>query len=167
MQLEDREDVFWLTQQEHAASAFSSMPLGQHKFDLIFDKIVNREAIGLLARIGREPAGFIYVTIGKYFLSDADPIATVNALYVSTKARHGLIGGKIAISLIRSAQSIAQDQQATHLLFHVTSGINIMKTDRFFRKLGATTLGGNYLFKIQCYCSVNAPLKPRVIGLIK
>ena len=145
---QDKPCVLQLAKQDHAESAFSSMAFSPTKFDSIFNKVLDRVAIGLLARIDEKPVGFIYVTLGEYFASDAKPIATVNVLYVAREIRHSLVGGKVALKLIRAVQKIAQDQKATHLLFHVTSGINIAKSDRFFRKLGATTLGGNYLFKI-------------------
>ena len=148
IQPKDKTEVLQLAQQDHAESVFAEMLFSQQKFDVIFDKILNHKAIGLLARVGQQPVGFVYVTLGEYFVSDARPIATVNALYVKAPVRHSLIGGKVAIQLIQSVKRIAQDHQATHLLFHVTSAINISKTDRFFRKLGAMTLGGNYLFRI-------------------
>lgn len=145
---QDKPHVLQLAKQDHAESAFSSMAFSSDKFDSIFNKVLDRAAIGLLARIDQKPVGFIYVTLGEYFVADARPIATVNVLYVKKSIRYSLVGGKVALKLIRSVQKIANDQEATHLLFHVTSGTNIAKTDRFFRKLGAITLGGNYLFKI-------------------
>jgi hypothetical protein len=43
---------------------------------------------------------------------------------------------------------ISKKEKVKRMLTHVTSGANISLTDRFFRKIGAKTLGGNYAFKL-------------------
>ena len=59
-------------------------------------------------------------------------------------ARSGLLGGKIALRLVRGIEVWERKQRANVILYHVTSGKNVANIDRFFRKVGMTTLGGNY-----------------------
>ncbi len=42
----------------------------------------------------------------------------------------------------------AKAMGASYVIYHATSGTNPASSDRFFRKLGMTTLGGNYGIKI-------------------
>ena len=74
---------------------------------------------------------------------------TVNTINVDQSARSGLLGGKIALRLVRGIEVWARKQRANVILYHVTSGKNVASTDKFFRKVGMTTLGGNYGIRIK------------------
>ena len=63
-------------------------------------------------------------------------------------ARSGLLGGKIALRLLRGIEVWARKQRANVIPYHVTSGKNVASTDKFFRKVGMATLGGNYGIRI-------------------
>ena len=58
--------------------------------------------------------------------------------------RGTFLGGKVALKLVRAVLDWSKSQDAHLVLFYVSSGEHIAKTDRFFRKLGAVGLGGNY-----------------------
>jgi len=58
------------------------------------------------------------------------------------------LGGKVAVRLVRSVTKWAKAQGAYLVMFYVTSGTNIAKTDTFFRKMGMATLGGNYAIRV-------------------
>ena len=146
--INDKDALMKLAQQAHNESVFADMPFSAVKFSAFYDKIINKKAICLVARINDEIVGFIYATLGSYFIADSRPIATVSVIYIKKQIRDTLAGGKVAMRLVKSAKKFAKDHGVSHLLFHVTSGISIANTDRFFRKIGAKTLGGNYAFKL-------------------
>lgn len=57
---------------------------------------------------------------------------------------YDLLGYGYALRLTRGIEIWAKGMGATYVLYHATSGTNPTSSDRFFRKLGMTTLGGNY-----------------------
>lgn len=59
-------------------------------------------------------------------------------------ARSDVLGGKVALRLVRGIEVWARKQRANVILYHVTSGKNVANIDRFFRKIGMTILGRNY-----------------------
>jgi hypothetical protein len=70
----------------------------------------------------------------------------VNDISISTspEIRTRILGGKAALRLTRGIEIWAKGMGASYVLYHATSGTNPIRSDRFFRKLGMTTLGGNY-----------------------
>ena len=58
-------------------------------------------------------------------------------------ARSGLLGGKIALRLVRGIEVWARKQRANVILCYVTTGKNVANIDRFFRKIGMTIFGRN------------------------
>ena len=71
-------------------------------------------------------------------------MVTVNTINVDQSARSGLLGGKIALRLVCGIEVWARKQRANMILYHVTSGKNVARIDRFFRKIGMTIFGRNY-----------------------
>ncbi len=71
-------------------------------------------------------------------------MVTVNTINADQSARSGLLGGKIALRLVRGIEVWARKQRANVILYHVTSGKNVASIDRFFRKIGMTIFGRNY-----------------------
>jgi hypothetical protein len=67
---------------------------------------------------------------------------------VDQSARSDVLGGKIALRLLRGIEVWARKQRANVIPYHVTSGKNVASTDRFFRKVGMTILGRNYGIRI-------------------
>ena len=98
--------------------------------------------------LGDKILGFSYAYIGGYFIGEGARVVTVNTINVDQSARSGLLGGKIALRLVRGIEVWARKQRANVILYHVTSGKNVASTDKFFRKVGMTTLGGNYGIRI-------------------
>jgi GNAT superfamily N-acetyltransferase len=58
------------------------------------------------------------------------------------------LGGKVAVKLVKAIETWAKSRGAHLILYHVTSGRGGSGIDRFFRKMGMTTLGGNYGVRI-------------------
>jgi|GEM_PF-4026314 hypothetical protein len=65
-------------------------------------------------------------------------------LHTYQSVRGTFLGGKVALNLVRAVLDWEKSQDAHLVLFYVSSGEHIAKTDRFFRKLGAVRLRGNY-----------------------
>ena len=59
-------------------------------------------------------------------------------------ARSDVLGGKVALRLLRGIEVWARKQRANVIMYHVTSGKNVANIDRFFRKIGMTIFGRNY-----------------------
>lgn len=59
-------------------------------------------------------------------------------------ARSDVLGGKVALRLLRGIEVWARKQRANVILYNVTSGKNVANIDRFFRKIGMTIFGSNY-----------------------
>jgi hypothetical protein len=71
-------------------------------------------------------------------------ISSVNLINVAKPVRGTVLGGKVALSMIRGVIDLAKTSDAQMILFHVSSSEHIDKTDRFFGKMGLTGLGRNY-----------------------
>ena len=48
-------------------------------------------------------------------------------------ARSDVLGGKVALRLLRGIEVWARKQRANVILYHVTSGKNVANIDRFFK----------------------------------
>ncbi len=85
-----------------------------------------------------------YAKVGEYFLGSGTRIATNYIFYVSPGIRHSLLGGKIAIRLMRIFTDWARAQGANEINIHATSGIEPQQTHKFLQKVGFAQYGGNY-----------------------
>ena len=139
-----------LARQAHGQSIFSELEFSEAKFATIFDKSIDQlgRFITLKAEVKREIVGFLYCNLGEYFVAQNNLQANVHALYVKEELRHSMLGGKIAVKLVKGITKWAKAQGAQHVLFYVTSGIHVAQADTFFRKMGMTTLGGNYAMRV-------------------
>jgi GNAT superfamily N-acetyltransferase len=148
-ELRDKGAVRGLACQSHAASAFSNLPFSDEKFSRIFARGLDEAgaAIPLVAEHAGRVVGFLYATLGEYFVAEGRVIS-VHAIAVDQSTRGSLLGGRIALRLVKGVAQWGREQRASHVLFHVTSGIAPGRADAFFRKLGMTTLGGNYAFLV-------------------
>lgn len=76
-------------------------------------------------------------------------LATTFRCYVAPSVRHSVAGGgRVASKLIRTFTDWAKQQGAQELHIHATVGIEPERVDRFFRRLGFETFGGNYAVEI-------------------
>jgi len=142
----DRAAVRELARVNHAESAFGRLPFSDQRFDAMFDACMGspERSILLKASVEGKVVGFLYCNLGPYFIAEGGLIASVMAVYVSKECRSSLMGGKVAVRLVRGIGKLAKAMGADALLFYVTSEIDAAKSDRFFRKMGLSTLGGNY-----------------------
>ncbi|MEP4111846.1 MAG: GNAT family N-acetyltransferase, partial [Sneathiella sp.] len=94
----------------------------------------------LIAEQEGEAIGFLTAWAGRHYLSKTDVAATVTAFFVLPEKR----GGFAALKLIDGFRQWAKNRDAKSIHIHVTSGIRIRETDRFLRKIGFRSMGGNY-----------------------
>ena len=85
---------------------------------------------------------------GGYYIGEGAKVVTVNTICVDKPIRDTMLGGRVAVKLIRGIETWARERKAQYILCHVTSGSGIASADKFFRRLGMTTLGGNYGVKL-------------------
>lgn len=145
----DKSKIMTLASLDHAESIFGDLTFSEKKFSTQFDKSLTQpeRCITLKAEIKGEIVGFLYCTLGEYFIAEDNVQANVHVVYVNEDIRKSLLGGKVAVKLVKAITKWAKAQGAQHVFFYVTSGTRIAQTDAFFRKMGLTTLGGNYVVR--------------------
>ena len=146
----DRSFLYSLALEGHGDSVFRSVPFSVQKFNNAFDRVLDstQPVIALVAEFQQQIIGFIYATTGEYFMGTGDHIVSVHGLYLQRSLRITLLGGKVGLKLVTALLQWAKKQSVSYVLFHVTLGQHQQSCDRFFRKLGMTTLGGNYAIKV-------------------
>lgn len=142
----DREQVCDLASLNHAESLFSEIVFSRSKFFKAFENTLQEPDtyLGLKVSFGGEIVGFCYALLGGYYIGEDAKVVTVITIATSPKIRTRILGGKAALRLTRGVEIWARGMGASYVLYHATAGINPTGSDRFFRKLGMTTLGGNY-----------------------
>ena len=122
------------------------IPFSETKFDRFFDSTLQdpEHHLGLKVALDGNVLGCSYWMFGGYFIGDDARIVTVNTICVDADVRSGILGGKVAIRLVSGIEAWARAWDAHLILYHVTSGKALSNIDRFFRKMGLSTLGGNY-----------------------
>ncbi|WP_417667263.1 hypothetical protein [Roseibium sp.] len=110
----------------------------------VFQEGVAADADGLS---GERLLGFSSVHACEYFLGEGSLIATVQTLNIDPGLSGTLLSGKVALRLVQALRHWARTRDCAHLLCHVTNGENAAEADRFFRRCGMRTVGGNYVFK--------------------
>ncbi|MEO9526370.1 hypothetical protein [Roseibium sp.] len=143
-----------LAREAHGRTIFRDIPFSEDKARTLFDKAIGQpERFGLIYAVpGVEGPlakdgllGFASVHAGEHFLGTGTLIATVQTLNISQNLSGTLLGGKVALRLVRAVRHWAKERGCAHLLVHVTNGENAEDADRFFRRCGMVTVGGNYV----------------------
>ena len=134
----------------HQESIFGQIPFSPEKFDRFFQKTIDDpdRNLGVKAMRDGDMLGLAHCYMGGDFIGEGARVASVNMINVAKPVRGTFLGGKVALKLVRAVLDWAKLRDAHLVLFYVSSGEHIAKTDRFFRKLGAVGLGGNYGVKI-------------------
>lgn len=142
----DRQKICDLARFAHEESLFEDITFSEAKFFKAFDNTLYEPDIylGLKVRLGEEIVGFCYALLGSYYIGVDSKVVTVITIAIAPETRSNFLGGRAALRLTRGISIWAKSKQASYVLYHATSGTNPNGSDRFFRKLGMTTLGGNY-----------------------
>lgn len=135
----------------HEESRFSEIPYSHKKRDdMMVQAINNRERYALMiAEYKGEPVGFLFCTAGEYLVGYGDLITTVYSFYVRKKYRGSLVGGRAAVRLLKGAVKWSQMRNVREIMVHVTSGIDIQRTDKFLRRTGFGIVGANYSLSLK------------------
>ena len=134
----------------HAESRFGDIAYSHKKRDDLFMKAIENPRYYALVIAEREdePVGFIFATVGEYLVGYGDLITTVYSFYVRRKFRASLAGGKAAVRLLSSIVKWSEARNAREVMIHVTSGIDLQRTDRFLRRARFGVVGGNYSLRL-------------------
>jgi hypothetical protein len=153
----DRKQVCDLARLAHEESLFSDISFSEVKFSKAFDNTLRDPDtyLGLKVSLGDEIVGFCYALLGGYYIGEDAKVVTVIAIAIAPETRSCILGGKAALRLTRGIEIWAKGMGASYVLYHATSGTNPTSSDRFFRKLGTTTLGGNYGLRLNDYSEVS------------
>lgn len=144
--VEDIPSLVALARDAHAESRLAKIPFSSEKVAKIAKRAIdNPDRFGLfLATKGARPVGFLYCTIGEYHIGSKALLATIQNINVKRVERSGLAGGKIALGLLRGAESWAAARGAVEVSLHVTSGVQLSGTHRLAKRIGFAFTGGNY-----------------------
>lgn len=135
----------------HKESHFSSVPISHEKIDnMFFDALANPDhAAVMMAAFNDEPVGFLYCVAGEYLSGCDATVTTIHTYYVRPKFRRSVLGARVAIRLLKAAVRWAEQRRSREIILHVTSGIDIQRTDRFVTKAGFRIFGANYSRPLQ------------------
>ncbi|WP_152502797.1 GNAT family N-acetyltransferase [Labrenzia sp. THAF82] len=148
-----RAGVF-LAQEAHRNTIFRDIPFSEDKARAVFEKAIAEPGrFGLIYAVPSDDEllsedglhGFASVHAGEYFLGTGALIATVQTLNISRRLTGTMLGGKVALRLVQAVRHWAKERGCAHFMVHVTNGDNAEEADRFFRRCGMVTVGGNYL----------------------
>jgi len=144
---EEVELVLPLAREFHTESRYGHLPFSELKLRRVFAAGLDRpnESMGAYVLRGEQVVGIVHVRVGDYFLGEGGRMATLHAFYTAASIRHSLLGGKVALRLLRIAMDWARAQNAEETHIWSTSGIGAERTDALLRKFGFKMYGGNYV----------------------
>ena len=135
-----------LAKEAHEESHFGDIAFSDSKVRKIalaaFDDS-KRHAVILAERAGR-PVGFVYCSVGEFYIGSNALLTTIHNLNVSKSIRSNLSGGRAALRLFRGVELWSEARGAKRILFHVTSNVNLAQTHKLAKKVGYRFIGGSY-----------------------
>lgn len=146
----DLDKVFPLMVELHESSRFGSIPLSREKCNRFairsFDN-PDQHAL-VIAEKDNEAIGFIFCSVSEFMVGTDELLTSVMAFYVSQRHRRTMIGGKVAIRLLSTIIEWSRKRGSKEVMIHVTSGIDIQRTDKFLRRANFKVIGANYAFAL-------------------
>ncbi len=144
---EEVELILPLAREFHAESRYGHIPFSELKFRRVFAAGLDRpeESMGAYVMRGELVVGLVHVRVGDYFLGEGGRMATLHAFYISAAIRHSLLGGKVALRLLRVAMDWARARNVEETHIWSTSGIDAERTDSLLKRFGFKMYGGNYV----------------------
>lgn len=146
----DLDKVYPLMVELHESSRFHSIPLSREKCNRFAGRAFEYpdwHAL-VLAEIDDEPIGFIFCSLSEFLVGTDALLTSVMAFYVGQRHRSTMIGGKAAIRLLSTVIEWSKIRGSQEVMIHVTSGIDIQRTDRFLRRANFKVIGANYTFQL-------------------
>ena len=145
---DDLDTLIAFSRDAHHESYFGGIVFSEGKVRKLASRSISDKhpnLISIMAEVRGKPVGYLYAAAGEYYVGSDTLLTTVHVIHVTKSIRHSLLGGKVAFRLVRGIRQWSDHIGAKHLLFHMTSDINPAQSDRFMRKMGFKTLGGNYV----------------------
>lgn len=139
--------IIALAKEAHEESRFSYTPFSAAKAEKIIRRAFadnKRFAFFLAFRCGT-PVGFAYCSISEYHIGSGDLLTSIHNINVSKSVRAGLSGGKVAVGLFNGMKSWSKARNATEILFHVTSGVQLSAAHSLAKRMGFEVIGGSYV----------------------
>lgn len=145
----DRAEVKQLCRDAHAESFLKSCQIHEPRLDATIDHILSDTTvdIGMVAVSDKDGTsrivGLLHASAGDHTYLDMVH-ARCQLLYVTPDFRRSVA----AFQLMRHFIRRAINSGAGSLSVHVTAGIRVRQADRFLRKMGFASGGGNYLMVV-------------------
>lgn len=144
----------------HRATWIGQVPLNLEKGHAYYSRVLDDPAHHIVLAADRimdrtcsddsvvQTVGLLHGVAGPHMASDAW-IATTRVFFVTPEIRRGLRGGEAALRLLRGFKSWAarvgpDGQGAAAIEIHVTSADDAPRSDKLFRRLGLSPIGGSY-----------------------
>jgi GNAT superfamily N-acetyltransferase len=146
----DHEPLLDLFERAHRETRFHYIPFSRDKARRLLRQVMAEDARHLVAvaEVGRKPEGFVFASVGEYFVGTDVIIATINVIYTSQALRGSLLGGRAATRLLKAVRNWCKGIGAQEILLHTTSGICAEKVGKAVLRMGFQRLGGAYLAKV-------------------
>lgn len=143
----DREPARTLCKAMHARTVFADIPFSDTKFDRGADLVLARprHTVGLVAELNDRLVGAAWASAGEYFIGERAVLTTVHFIGVDVEFCGRLLSAKVFLRLIAGLRKWSQSRGAKHLLIHVTTGGDLVATDRLLRASGMSCIGGGYV----------------------
>ena len=134
----------------HAESRFANIPYSFAKRDKLFTQAIDSPQTHalILVEYRDQPIGFLFCAIGEYIVGTDMLLTTVYSFYVRKQYRSNAIGGRTALRLLSAAIKWSRARNSKEIMIHVTSGINVQRTDHFLRRAGFNVIGANYALQL-------------------
>lgn len=139
-------DVVVLVERAHRESRFADIPFAPDKVNALADRVLRDPARHgmLLCWKGDTLVGFLYCSIGEFFIGTETLMTTVHTIFTRPENRRGLNAGRAALGLIKGVESWSAARRASEILFHVTSDVSVPRSHKLLKRLGYKFIGGSY-----------------------
>lgn len=148
---EDHEPLLDLFERAHQETRFNYIPFSRDKARRLLRQVMAEDARHLVAvaEVGGEPEGFVFASVGEYFVGTDAQIITINVVYTSQFLRRSLLGGRTSVGLLKAVRRWANGIGACEIMLHATSGIEAERVGRTAEKLGFAKIGGTYITDVR------------------
>jgi len=137
----DIDDIVEISRCHHSESIYQENPFDRRHFtEVVSQALVEpHRCVAMLALSEDRPIGYIYGELIRSIHTD-DQVGKVQSWYVLPEYR----GSSAAIKLIHAFKHWLTSCRVSQLSVSVDSGIRMEQTDRFLKRLGFESTGGNY-----------------------
>jgi hypothetical protein len=148
---EDHEPLLDLFESAHQETRFNYIPFSRDKARRLLRQVMAEDArhLVVVAAVGGKPEGFVFASVGEYFVGTDALIVTINVIYTSHNMRGSLLGGRAANGLFRAVGRWSKGIGAREILLHVTSGIEPKRAQQTIGRYGFEIVGSSHIAQAQ------------------